>query len=125
MVENQVKMTGTPSSHSPPPLSSSSSSPSVASSSHSMRVPRIRVLIAPDMLPFVLPLHKIQTWSLFIDNINKLFGENLASSPHFRVCDGDGNTIAPVHWEDLLEQDMGTHQLAQPVQFLTCMLISM
>lgn len=91
----------------------------------SLSVPRIRILLAPYMSPFVVPMHKVETWDVSNSHINpnnyipvtnlllqllnralqNLFGLDLFNSS-IRITDHQGNSILPSVWSDLLEQDM-------------------
>lgn len=58
--------------HSVMSIGSGSSSEGDTSGRHrslhkSQRIARIRVLLAPEMNPYVIPLHKVQTWEVSIN----------------------------------------------------------
>ncbi|KAL7274756.1 hypothetical protein RUND412_002328 [Rhizina undulata] len=73
----------------------------------SLSIPRIRILLAPYMSPFVVPVHKVETWELLHTTLRSLFGRELfASGNPLRITDHQGNSILPSVWEDLLEPNM-------------------
>lgn len=68
--------------------------------------PRIRILLAPYMSPFIVPLHKVETWDLLHKALQSLFGLDIFNNSSIRITDQHGNSILPPVWKDLLEPDM-------------------
>ncbi|KAI5788380.1 hypothetical protein EDC01DRAFT_162796 [Geopyxis carbonaria] len=69
-------------------------------------VPRIRILLAPYMSPYVVPLHKVRTWDSLHQTLHSLFGPDVFNGSELRITDYKGNTILPAIWQDLLEPNI-------------------
>ncbi|KAH0604249.1 uncharacterized protein H6S33_006626 [Morchella sextelata] len=72
----------------------------------SLSAPRIRILLAPYMSSFIVPLHKVETWDLLHEALKSLFGLDIFNNSSIRITDQHGNSILPPVWKDLLEPDM-------------------
>ncbi|KAF8419281.1 hypothetical protein EV426DRAFT_720036 [Tirmania nivea] len=68
-------------------------------------IPRIRILLAPYMCPYVVPMKKAETWELLLNLLNNLFGQSILT-PTLKITDTQGDVIHRHVWEDLLEPGM-------------------
>ncbi|KAF8449996.1 hypothetical protein BGX38DRAFT_522816 [Terfezia claveryi] len=71
----------------------------------SLSIPRIRILLAPYMSPYVVPMKKAQTWELLLNLLSNLFGPSILTSV-LKITDTQGDVIHRHVWEDLLEPGM-------------------
>ncbi|KAI5858950.1 hypothetical protein BZA05DRAFT_18018 [Tricharina praecox] len=69
-------------------------------------IPRIRILLAPYMSPYVVPAHKVKTWENLHRTLAGLFGTDVFNGRPVRITDIRGNTILPGVWKDLVEPNM-------------------
>ncbi|KAI5811577.1 hypothetical protein DFH27DRAFT_35286 [Peziza echinospora] len=104
----------------PKPSKVANTSISSTTSTITSTKPRIRILLAPYMSPYVVPMNKVETWQLLLTLLEKLFGPSIAN-PNLRVTDTQGNAIHMHVWEDLLEAgmtivvDTGSSSILTPV----------
>ncbi|KAI5818075.1 hypothetical protein BZA77DRAFT_24430 [Pyronema omphalodes] len=87
-----------------------SSSGETTTSTNSLRkprydpaVPRVRILLAPYMSPYVVPLHQVRTWDRFQKTLVSLFGKEIFHQRRIRVTDNKGHTIQPTKWKQFLK----------------------
>ncbi|KAF8242830.1 hypothetical protein K440DRAFT_638188 [Wilcoxina mikolae CBS 423.85] len=69
-------------------------------------IPRVTILIAPHMAPYVVPWHKVKTWESFQRTLVVLFGVDVFNERMVRVTDRDGMPILPLNWKEFLEPDV-------------------
>ncbi|TGZ81455.1 hypothetical protein EX30DRAFT_263777 [Ascodesmis nigricans] len=66
------------------------------------KVPRVRILLAPYMSPYEVPLNKVQTWESLHRTIRNIFGDNVFNDATPRITNKKGATITPEQWDSTL-----------------------